>query len=193
MDTLRVLTDSNTKTLNKEDHTDVLDDIVVEDKDDWLDSDWTEITQADLNSSSANTVYKDKDITSQLTPLLESKLDKFLDEVEFTISHYFEANKRSEKSKLDTFIDICKDSIIIENKVKEEREDNQRLIKKLDDLDNELSTILVSQIGNTISLECDFVDAKVSNKASFNCRFLRHSTILILRIYVKYDNHELLC
>lgn len=107
MDTLKVSSNSDPKSSHKDDHADVLDDIVVEDKDDWLESDWTEITQADLNSSSVNTLYNDKDIRSQVTPLLANKLDRFLDEIEFTISHYFETNnKRSEKSKIDDFLGI---------------------------------------------------------------------------------------
>ena len=36
------------------------------------------------------------------------------------------------------------------------------MLNKLNDLDSELSSLLVNQIGNTVSLECEFIDEKTN-------------------------------
>ena len=66
-----------------------LHDIVVEDENDWMDSDWTEINHKDLNSKFTESNISFSEIKEKLTPLLSKKFEIKKEEIDLTISHYF--------------------------------------------------------------------------------------------------------
>lgn len=160
MNTLKMQTRGKEKNQEGEEG---VEGVQVEDDTDWMDADWTEITAADLDAEGNSGSVSHQEIQEAVLPLLEIKLDCFKEEVEQVITGYFDENvKKQKKSKVDQFIDILSESEELETKIKEEKDDNQRLMDRLNNLDSELSTLLVNQIGNTISLECDYVDAKTN-------------------------------
>ena len=65
-------------------------DIVIDDKDDWMDSDWTEISQKDLNSKFIESTISFPEIKEKVVPLLNKKFEIKKEEIDLTISHYFD-------------------------------------------------------------------------------------------------------
>ena len=65
-------------------------DILADDKDDWMDSDWTEITQKDLNSKFIDSSSSLPEIKEKITPLLNKKFELKKEEIDLTINHYFD-------------------------------------------------------------------------------------------------------
>lgn len=83
---------------------------------------------------------------------MASNINKYLSNVQI----------RTASNEIDKFIAISHESEHLSGKIEEEKADNLRLAKKLEDLDSQLSWLLVNQIGNAVSLECEYVDTKTA-------------------------------
>ena len=138
-----------------------IEGIEMDDKDDWANSDWTEITQEDLNTSSASTHYSVSDISQKVSPILDKKLERLQLELEQLISCYIDDDSITHnQSKLDQFTQIWNDSKELDSKIDQEKADNDRLMGKLEDIQNTEINMLNNRIGHIISLEWDYVDCK---------------------------------
>ena len=137
--------------------------IEVDDKDDWLEADWTEVTENDLKNS--QTYTKKMAIASMKGEEegFEKVAEKVLLQSEQIFSKYFQSDpKTGDDNKIEQFMNLCNETEDLKEKLKEEKDDNQRLLKKLSTLDSNLSSLLVNHMGNTISQEWDYVEASTN-------------------------------
>ena len=139
---------------------DVLDDIDIDDQEDWEYSDWTEIIDSDITSGQDD-IPSHSDIRNGLINEFKTKFEQLNQQIWSSVNKYLsDVPVRGVNNEIEKFLAIAEESKSLETKIKEEQEDNLRLSKKLNDLDSKLSWLLANQIGNTISLECDYIDSK---------------------------------
>ena len=129
----------------------------MDDRDDWLDSDWTEISDQDLKSSKTYLKKMAKIAMKGENDNFKGIIDSFLLQCEQIFSKYFDSTNLKD-TKVEEFITLWGDTEELKGKLDEEKKDNQRLVRKLDSLDSELSSLLVNHIGNSISQEWDYVE-----------------------------------